>query len=408
MKIVMLTPDSYMIDRRIILEAQTLIQAGHKVILLAGFETPQEEHFEQDSIQIHRYCYDWDDERLKKIRAKLPANERLLGLANKIYMFLAKRFFEISPFDRFIIAKALEFDADVYHIHDLPCLKAGWYAAKARNVPLIYDAHELYYAQSVLPRKLQKQYFALEKKYIKYPQVVITVNSFIADLMAKRYQIKKPQVIMNCTEKPKNFSLEQARQKLQEKGNIPTNYKIILYQGWISAERNIETIVEGVKWFPKDTCLAIIGYGNYESTLREIAKQQGVADKVFFLGQVPSDEMLNYSAGADVGVIPYQAIDDNHLYCSPNKFFEYVLAGVPIIAEDLPFFRLMNEKYGMVETTNMGSPEALGKLISDLINDTSRLYSLRENCYHASQELNWVKESEKLLTIYNQVINEKT
>lgn len=403
MNIIMLTPDCYMIDRRIILEARTLIQAGHKVTILAGFETSKEEHFEQDGIEIHRYCYDWDDERLKKIRAKLPANERLLKLANKIYMFLAKRFLEISPFDQFIISKALEFEADVYHIHDLPCLKPGWYAAKQRNVPLVYDAHELYYAQAVLPIKLQKQYFELEKRYIKYPTVVITVNPFIADLMAERYQmkaLKKPQVIMNCTEKPKNFSPEQARQKLQIKGNIPSNYKIVLYQGWISEERNIDTIVKGVKWFPEDTCLAIIGYGSYETTLREIAKEQGVADKVFFLGQVPSDEMLNYSAGADIGVIPYKAIDDNHLYCSPNKFFEYVLAGVPIIAEDLPFLRLMKEKYGVLETTNLSYPESFAKTVNQMLSNSLLLAEMKSNCYTAAQELNWHQESKKLLSIY--------
>ncbi len=401
MNIIMLTPDCYMIDRRIILEAKTLVKAGHKVTLLAGFETPFEEHFEQDGIEIHRYSYDWDDERLKKIRAKLPANDRLRMLVNKTYMFLARKFFEISPFDKFIISKVLEFEADVYHVHDLPCLKAGFYASKAREVPLIYDAHELYYAQNILPIKLQKLYFSLEKKYIKHPDVVITVNSFIARLMAERYKIASPQVIMNCTELPEDFAPESANQKLRHKGNIPANYeKIVLYQGWISPERNIETLVKGVKWFPENTCLAIIGYGEYEKNLREIAITEGVAERVFFLGQVPSNEMLNYSAGADLGVIPYKAIDDNHLYCSPNKLFEYILAGVPVIADDLPFFRMIKDKYGAIEVADMSSPNTFAKVVYQLICSFSKLEKLKKMCHDASQELNWEKESEKLLAIY--------
>ena len=405
MNIVMLTPDCYMIDRRIILEARTLIKAGHKVIILAGFETAKEEHFEQDGIEIHRYCYDWDDERLKRIRAKLPPNENLLRLVNKIYMFLAKRVFEISPFDQFIISKALQFTADVYHIHDLPCLKAGWYAARLSNVPLIYDAHELYYAQEVLPVKLQRIYFALEKKYIKYPNIVITINEFIALLMAERYQIAKPQVIMNCTEITSNFQPEKAKQRLQEKGKIPEQYKIVLYQGWLSSERNIGTLIQGVKWFPDNSCLVIIGYGNYEATLREITQQEGVAEKVFFLGEVPSDEMLNYSAGADIGVIPYLPIDDNHLYCSPNKFFEYVLAGVPIIAEDLPFFKKMKDEYGVIETTNMGSPQSFGILVSQLLSQPKLLDKMKESCHQAGKELNWANEGQKLLSLYKNISN---
>ncbi|MBD2297080.1 glycosyltransferase [Nostoc sp. FACHB-190] len=401
----MLTPDCYMIDRRIILEAKTLTQAGHKVTILAGFETAQEEHFEQDGIEIHRYCYDWDDERLKLIRAKLPANEHLIRFVNKAYMLLAKKFFEISPFDQFIISKAVEFSADVYHVHDLPCLKAGWYAAKLRNVPLVYDAHELYYAQEVLPIKLQRLYFKLEKKYIKFPNIVITVNDFIASLMAERYKIAKPQVIMNCTEIPNNFQPETAKQKLQEKGHIPQQYKIVIYQGWLSSERNLDTLIKGVKWFPQDACLAIIGYGAYEPNLREIAQKEGVADKVFFLGQVPSDEMLNYSAGADIGVIPYRPIDDNHLYCSPNKFFEYVLAGVPIIAEDLPFFRKMKAEYGVIDTTNMGSPESFGNAVSNLLSQPKLLDKMKESCQEAGKELNWQNEGKKLLEFYNKVFH---
>ncbi len=403
----MLTPDSYMIDRRIILEARSLVQAGHKVTLLAGFETSKEEHFEQDGIEIHRYMYDWDDERLKKIRKKLPNNEKVQLFVNKTYMFLAKRFLEVSPFEQFMISKALEFDADVYHVHDLPCLKAGYYASKMRNVPLIYDAHELYYAQDILPTRLQKLYFSLEKKYIRYPDVVITVNPFIARLMAERYEINEPQVILNCTEVPSNFNPQIAKSKLKEKGKIPNDYKVVLYQGWISPERNLETLIKSVKYFPENTCLAIIGYGDYEVTLRQIAEQEGLAEKIFFLGKIPSEEILNYSAGADIGIIPYQPIDDNHLYCSPNKLFEYILAGVPIIANQLPFFDLINNQYGIIENADLSSPQALGKVVSQLISTPSKLENLRNLCYEAGKQLNWDKESEKLLTIYNKIIKQR-
>lgn len=405
MKIVMLTPDCYMIDRRILLEAKSLIKEGHKVTLLAGFESAKEESFEQDGIQIYRYKYDWDDERLKQIRNKLPQNEKLQFFINKSYMFLAKRFLEVSPFDQFIISKALEFEADIYHVHDLPCLKAGYYASKYRNVPLIYDAHELYYAQEVLPPKLQKLYFSLEKKYIRYPDVVITVNPFIANLMAERYKINKPTVILNCTETPKGFDVQTTRSKIKEKELIPNKYKIVLYQGWISPERNIETIIRGVKYFPENTCLAIIGYGDYQSKLQQIAEEQKVLERVFFLGTVPSEEMLNYSVGADIGVIPYLPIDDNHMYCSPNKLFEYVLAGVPVITADLPFFKMIQEKYGVIEIADMTSPQKFGNVVSELINNPSKLKELKSRCYDAGKVLNWENEGNKLLEIYNQIVN---
>lgn len=404
MNIVMLTPDCFMIDRRILLEARTLVKAGHKVTLLAGFECAEENHYIQDGISIYRYRYDWDDERLKRIRERLPANDRLHMLMNKVYMFLAWRFFEKTPFDQFMVSRALQFEADIYHVHDLPCLKAGWYAAQYRNVPLIYDAHELYYAQEILPGRLQKLYFNLEKKYIKYPDAVVTVNSFLAKLMAERYKIKEPQVIMNCAEIPADFEPNSSAQKLRQKGNIPMDYKVVLYQGWLSRERNIETLIKGAKHFPDNVCLAIIGYGEYEVQLKEIAEAEGLNEKVFFLGPVPSDEILNYTAGADLGVIPYRPIDENHLYCSPNKFFEYVLAGVPVVTEDLPFFQLMKERYGVVHIADMSTPEGFGRTVKKIFSDVSLLEEMKLCCLEAAKDLNWDAEGKKLVEIYKMIL----
>lgn len=403
MKIVMLTPDCQMIDRRILLEAKSLVNAGHELTLLAGFECQRQESYAEEGVRIHRLQYDWDDELLKKIRRKLPQNDKLRMFVNRAYMSAAGRFFEISPFDRFMMTRAMEFDADVYHVHDLPCLKAGYFAAKKKNVRLVYDAHELYYAQEILPPATRKQYFKLEKKYIRYPDAVITVNPFIARLMAERYNVKEPDVIMNCTDKPKDFRPEGAAKKLRSKGSIPESMKVVLYQGWISPERNIETLVRGVKWFPEDTCLALIGYGEYEKKLRQIAEEEKTGKKVFFLGAVPNEEILNYTAGADIGVIPYLPIDDNHLYCSPNKFFEYIIAGVPVVTADLPFFRMMNEKYGAVVTTDMASPQAFGETVKNLVSGKNRLSEVKSNCAKAAFELNWDREKDKLHAIYRKI-----
>jgi len=393
-----------MIDRRILLEARTLINSGHKVTLLAGFECSKEEVYVKDGIEIHRYMYDWDDERLKKIRAKLPNNDRLRMFVNRLYMYVARRFFEVTPFDQYIIKKALDFDADIYHVHDLPCLKAGYFASKVRNVPLIYDAHELYYAQDVLPPYLQKLYFRLEKKYIKYPDVVITVNPFIARLMAERYKINEPEVIMNCTEVSGCIDIEEAKRKIRKKGKIPEDYAIVLYQGWISSERNIEAIIRSVKYYPEKACLAIIGYGEYEKNLRELAQKEGVFEKIFFLGAVPSEEILNLTAGADLGVIPYLPIDDNHLYCSPNKFFEYVLAEIPVITADLPFFNLMHKKYGIPMLTDVSNERLLGEFINQLLSEPRVLNELKLKCRQAGKELNWEIEGSKLLKIYKRFL----
>lgn len=405
MKVVMITPDSQMIDRRILHEAKTLMQRGHSVTLLAGFECSEDSQYVDDGVEIYRFKYDWDDERLKEMRKRLPGNDYLKTIVNRVFMFWARRFFRIDPFNQFMIHKLMQLDADVIHVHDLPCLLAGVYVSQKTHVPLIYDAHELYYAQDVLPERLQRKYFSMEKKLISVPDKVITVNPFLSKLMAERYRIKEPNVIMNCTYTPSEELLTENKQFIKHVADIPMDGKVVLYQGWISAERNIDTLVKGVKYFPDNAYLVLVGYGAYEEYLKKLAVEDGSTGKIRFLGRVPSDEMMKYTAGADIGVIPYMAIDDNHLYCSPNKMFEYVVSEIPIITERLPFFELMRKQYGFIYPTDMSSAESFGNDIRLLLSSESLLHEMKQNTVRAAIELNWENEGRKLVAIYDAIRN---
>ena len=136
----MLAPDCYMIDRRIVQEARALTRSGYRVTLLSGFECPREEHYLQEDIAIHRYTYDWDDERLKKLRACLPASPLLQRWLNKTFMWTARRLLYASPFDTFVLSKARQYVADIIHVHDLPCLKYGVQLAAEWGALLVFDA----------------------------------------------------------------------------------------------------------------------------------------------------------------------------------------------------------------------------------------------------------------------------
>jgi glycosyltransferase involved in cell wall biosynthesis len=395
MRVVMLTNDCQMIDRRILQEAATLVEAGHEVHLLGGFECAQTADYLHRGVHVHRLTYDWDDERLKKIRSYLPANDRVRMLVNRTFMFFARRFFRVSPFERFIMEQAFAYPSDIVHVHDLPMLKPGLAVAKAWGVPLVYDAHELYYAQDVLPVKMQRKYYRLEKKLIRHVDLAITVNEHIARLMSERYGVPAPQVLYNAADEPTDEVSTEPGLRERVGGDGP----IVLFQGWISAERNIETIVKAVPFMAEPAVLAIIGYGAHEATLRQIAKDLGVEHRVRFLGAVPSDQILHLTRGADLGVIPYLPIDDNHRYCSPNKFFEYVMAGVPILAHELSFFQDMGKRHGVVQCTDFTSPEKVGRTISELLRE-GKLTAMQRSCVEARKVLNWRTEGEKLLKMY--------
>jgi|GEM_PF-1020979 len=402
-RVLMVAPDCFMIDRRILQQARTLIEHGCRVTLVSGFECPQEAHYFQDGVEIHRFQYDWDDERLKKIRAKLPENDRLRMFVNRAFLAIARRCLPLSPFDLFALTQACQFPADVVHIHDLPCLKYGTRLAAQWGVPLVFDAHEIYYEQECLPPRQQRALKRQERRGARHVDLFITVNQAIADWYADRYGIK-PMVLMNCADGPTKIFGNEQRRGLRDKAGLPHEARVVLYQGWISSERNITTLVQAAEFLPDDAYLVLIGYGEHEQHLRSLADGQPWADKVRFLGRVEPDEILGLTAGADVGVIPYQPIDLNHKLCSPNKFFEYVQTGVPVVAEDLVFFREMAERYGVVALGRLATPQGMADTINGLLADPNRLEIMRHACNEAAQTLNWQTEGNKLIQAYKTIL----
>ena len=130
MKVLMLVPDNQMIDRRVLQQAKTLVEAGYSVTLLAGFECQVEEHYTWRNVDIHRYKFDWNDERLNKIRKNLYGNVRLYNIVKKIFMKFVKPVLKLSPYDNFILSRARQFKSDIVHVHDLPLLHHGSVLAK--------------------------------------------------------------------------------------------------------------------------------------------------------------------------------------------------------------------------------------------------------------------------------------
>jgi len=401
-RVLMLAPDCHIIDRRILQEARSLVAEGYCVTVLSGFESPKEEHYCQDGVGIHRYQYDWDDERIRGIRA-LIRNERLRLLFHRAFVGCARRFFRFNSFDVFVLNRARTFRADIVHVHDLPLLKHGAHLAREWGAPLVFDAHEIYYEQDVLAARVRRRLKRAEKRYAPRMDLFITVNEGLADCFRKTHGDLNYLVLMNCADRAGGINREASRRRLREMAALGESARIVLYQGWISAERNLDTLVRAAKSLPPDAYLCLIGYGEYQQDLERIVEGESLADRVRFLGRVEPGDILALTAGADVGIIPYLPIDLNHLHCSPNKFFEYVQTGVPMVTHDLPFFRGMNDKYGVAATGDLSSAGGMASAINGLLNDANRLAAMRGSCLKAAETLCWETESRKLIRAYESI-----
>jgi glycosyltransferase involved in cell wall biosynthesis len=209
--------------------------------------------------------------------------------------------------------------------------------------------------------------------------------------------------LMNCADPIDADRMGEGRERLRRAANLPDSCRVVLYQGWMSAERNLDTLVRATAHLPDHIYLVLIGYGAHEPVLQALCADQPWHDRVRFLGRIEPDDILMFTAGADVGMIPYLPIDLNHRLCSPNKFFEYLQVGVPVVAHDLPFFRAMAQTHGMVTVGDLSTAESMGNILNRLLADDVRLQNMRDACSKASQTLTWGVEVQKLLDAYMQV-----
>jgi glycosyltransferase involved in cell wall biosynthesis len=148
--------------------------------------------------------------------------------------------------------------------------------------------------------------------------------------------------------------------------------------------------------------LVFMGYGEAQSELEEIAISRNLTGRVHFKSAVSQAELLFWTASADAGVIPYQNIDMNNRYCSPNKLFEFILAGVPIIANDLPFLRSVIEGEGFGLVRRLDDEAAYAEAINEMFDTSAGGPSrFRPRILAERGRYSWQAEKSKILELYN-------
>ena len=289
-------------------------------------------------------------------------------------------------------------DGDVIQVHDLPALEAGAEIARQRGAPLVYDAHELYSEQKAFSGVQRRICSAAEERLIKRADVVFTVNQSIADVMARRYGIEEPVVLLNATEPPTEFDHNARYDLLREKCAIPSAQRILLYQGGFAPNRNLEQLVASFSLVKtEDAVLVLMGFGAFEDRLRKVAtKHNLIGRRVYFLPAVPQEQLLQHSASADLGIIPYPHVDLNSLYCTPNKLFEFIQAGLPMLTNQSPELERFVAREGFGLSRPMRDAREIARAIDEAF-ASGDFPSWRENLKERRSDYSWQAQSANYL-----------
>lgn len=297
--------------------------------------------------------------------------------------------------------------ADIYHAHDLNTLPVGYWAARRHGAKLVYDSHELYLERNTLRPTNRLGKFLLgrmEAFLIRRANAVITVNGSISKELAERYRIKLPYVVMNTPARCNNTKVREGVNPLRDALKVDPSHHLLVYSGGITFNRGLEKIIESLIYLP-DCHLVLMGYGKeeYKKKLIEAAHRAGVAERVSFFGPVPPDEVTIYVAGADLGIAPIENVCLSYYYCSPNKIFEYIAGGVPVIASDFPELKKVISQYAIGITFDPSDARDIERAVRQVLDDKENLGKMKANTLAATKAYNWEHETKKLLRLYNEL-----
>jgi len=296
-----------------------------------------------------------------------------------------------------LTATLLRMEANAYHAHDLDTLLASWVASRAKRAKLVYDVHELMVEESAVQKRpvTRAIWLILERLLIRKAHAVLTVNTSIAAELARRYQIEPPRVVMNCPEFTRITKTRELRKMLK----IGPSQWIALHQGGLLPGSGLEVLIESLRWV-ENVILVFLGRGPAKEELQLMAGSMGLEDRVRFLDPVPFEALPRYTASSDLGLAIVKNAGLSYFLSLPNKIFDYMMAGVPILTSNFPERQEMVTENGAGLAVDPSDAKAVAQGIESILNDRERHRRMAANSRRAAKRYNWERESLKLTEIY--------
>lgn len=309
---------------------------------------------------------------------------------------LSKKPFSIFFYLKFysiLKLKLLSKKYDIIFAEDLYCLPACVIVGKIKGAKVIYDCRELFGFLAGLKNKkfVQKLWSIVEKIFIGKADIVITTGEMDSEFIRKNYSIKQDIVLRNLPLYKKPDSALNYYEML----GIKRSKKVLIYQGVVVHGRGLKMIFDFLQT-SDEFVLVILGSGELIKYYKNLSAELNLSNKVFFVGKIPQDELIKYTAGGFVGLSLIENVSLSYYYALPNKLFEYIMAEIPVITTNLPQMKKIIDEFKVGCSVNENDIKELKEVLFKLSNDESLYKQLKSNCKKASEILNWNKEFEIL------------
>ena len=285
--------------------------------------------------------------------------------------------------------------ADVIHANDLDTLPAAWLAARLKRTPLVYDTHEYFCGVPELAhRPLVRGIWRFWERLI-FPRLhdVFTVNASIASLYENDYG-KRPMVVRNVPRKPTVAPLIITRKE----AGLPEGVPLLVAQGsGLNVDRGLEEALEALGLLP-GVHLVLIGSGDVLPHLKQEVVRLQLAGRVHFLPRMPYEDMMARTRLADAGLTLDKDTNINYRFSLPNKVFDYMAAGIPVVASPVVEVAAIVNQYNAGEVIDAVTPQAIAAGVKKVLEQGKDSYA--EGLKRGSTSIHWDAEFSPMEAAY--------
>ncbi|MBP7076001.1 MAG: glycosyltransferase family 4 protein [Bacteroidales bacterium] len=362
-------------------------------------------------VDVYYFDYEESDNDFFNENTKLFGLQKPKGLKN--FIFRHTLFYnEFNYFAKEVLKRKEKYD--YVWAHDLPVLRPALKLKKIIGSKVVYDCHELYIEtlNQFFPensRGIKKLLLDLslkfmvkfgsiaERRMIKRVDTCVTVGNKVKDYIERTLPITGVLVIYNWP------YLQTTNEKVDLRKLLALNQndKILLYQGVMNQGRGLIEMIQAQKHTNSNIKFVLMGDGPMKSELQKLVIDLNLQDKIIFIDRVNPTVLLQYTRGADAGIV-LQDVNKNmsKKLGIANKFFEYMHAGIPFVATDAPENRIVFDKF---ELCTLVDPKHDINEIADAINDLfeNNLEIYKRNAFEASKVYNWDKQEDIIKSIVN-------
>jgi glycosyltransferase involved in cell wall biosynthesis len=309
--------------------------------------------------------------------------------------------FPLRPLGWAIPLEELTEPADIWHGMWAGSLPALGRLRARHGGKTIYDSRDVYMRSRGFERlgPFKAPFAWLERRWAHQADAVLTVNDAYADLLAEQLGVPRPAVVRNT---PNRYVRpEPPPDLIRERLGLAPDTRVVLYQGGLMSDRGIEQGMDAILSVP-NAIFAILGFGNRRDEIVARGTSAPYRDRVRFLDPVTPDELLDWTASADVMLMAIQPTSTNHEFTTPQKLWEAIAAGVPVVASDLPGMAEIVRELDCGVLVDATDPADIARGILAILDAPAEdRAAMRDRAWRGGQDrYNWESQLDALFGLY--------